>query len=229
VVLFHEQSLWERYRSYIIGAAGLVVLQSLLIGLLLVQRAQRRRAQRSLADRLRFETLLSNLSTTLSSCPTQEIDREIETGLRRIVEDLGTDRAILWSLDDRAGEARVTHAWARPGIPPIVAVIKKEQFPWLRARIREGQVLHLPSPVDPDEAPVDRHSLAQMGTRFDCPVAPLSRAGGRGGLSVGTVLEERRWADELALLASSPRRRVRECPRPAARGAGRARERPGHP
>jgi len=197
VVLFHELSLWERYRSYVIGVAGLVVLQSLLIGLLLVQRAQRRRAQRSLADRLRFETLLSNLSAALSSCPTPEIDREIEKGLRRIVEDLGMDRAILWSLDERAGEARVTHAWGRPGIPPMVAVIKKEQFPWLRTRIREGQALSLPSTADPDEAPVDRDSLAQMGTRSTA-LAPLVEGGVVvGGLSVGNVLAERGWPDEL--------------------------------
>jgi two-component system, NarL family, sensor kinase len=197
VVLFQELSLWERYRSYVIGAAGLVVLQSLLIGLLLVQRAQRRRAQRSLADRLRFETLLSNLSAALSSCPSAEIDREIEMGLRRIVEDLGTDRAILWSLDDRVGEARVTHAWARAGIPPMVTVIKENQFPWILARIREGRVLRLPSPTDPDEALVDRHGLAQLGTR-STTVAPLVEGGVVvGGLSVGTVLDVRHWPDEL--------------------------------
>jgi signal transduction histidine kinase len=197
VVLFHELSLWERYRSYVIGAAGLVVLQSALIGLLLLQRAQRRRTQRSLADRLRFETLLSNLSPTLSSCPSAAIDREIEMGLRRIVEDLGTDRAILWSLDDRVGEARVTHAWARAGIPPMVTVIKESQFPWILARIREGKVLRLPSPTDPDEAPVDRHGLAQLGTRSTA-VAPLVEGGVVvGGLSVGAVLELRHWPDEL--------------------------------
>jgi two-component system, NarL family, sensor kinase len=197
VVLFHELSPWERYRSYVIGAAGLVFVEALLIGLLLVQRAQRRRAQRSLADRLRFETLLSNLSAALSSCPTADIDREIEMGLRHIVEDLGTDRAILWSLDDRAGEARVTHAWARAGTPPMVTVIKEDQFPWILARIREGRVLRLPSPTDPDEAPVDRHRLAELGTRSTA-VAPLVVGGAVvGGLSVGTVQEIRHWPDEL--------------------------------
>ena len=162
-----------------------------------MQRAQRRRAQRSLADRLRFETLLSNLSAALSSCPTAEIDREIEMGLRRIVEDLGMDRAILWSLDERAGEARVTHAWARAWHSAHRGGHQERTVPWLRTRIREGQVLRLPSPADPDEAPVDRHSLAQMGTRSTA-LAPLVEGGVVvGGLSVGTVLEERRWPDEL--------------------------------
>ena len=61
VVLFHKPSLWERYGLYLVGAMGLIVVQSVLIGLLLTQRTQRRRAQQSLAERLRFETLLEPL------------------------------------------------------------------------------------------------------------------------------------------------------------------------
>ena len=197
VVMFHEPSLWERYRPYVIGVTGLVVVQSLLIGFLLMQRALRRRAQQDLAERLRFETLLSNLSAALAACPTAAIDREIETGLRRVVDDLGTDRATLWSLDDQAGEARVTHAWARPGVPPMMPVIREDQFPWILARIREGQVLRLPSPADADDARIDRQGLAQLGTR-SIAVAPLVEGGVVvGSLSVANVLEDRHWPDEM--------------------------------
>ena len=116
--------------------------------------------------------------------------------MRGIVEDLGTDRAILWSMDDQIGEARVTHAWARAGVPPMVAVIREDQFPWIFPRIRQGQVLRLP-PADPDEAPIDRQGLAQMSTRSKA-VAPLVEGGVVvGGLSVGSVFEERHWPDEL--------------------------------
>src|SRR5262249_32298824 len=90
-VRFHEPSLWEQYRGYVIGASGLLLVQSGLIAMLLVQRAQRRRAQRNLAERLQFETLLSDLSRAFSSCSDAAIDPEIRSGLRRIVEDLGTD------------------------------------------------------------------------------------------------------------------------------------------
>jgi signal transduction histidine kinase/ABC-type uncharacterized transport system substrate-binding protein len=205
VVLFHEPSLWERYRPYVIGAALLVAVQSALIGFLLVERAQRRRARRDLAERLRFETLLSNLSAALASCPTADIDREVETGLRRIVEDLGTDRATLWSLDDRSREARVTHLWARPGSRSTIEVIREDQFPWAFTRIRRGEVIRLPSPEDPAEAPIDRQGLVQLSTRSTA-VAPIVEGGAVVGfLSTGTVLEVRRWLDEgvprLRLLA----------------------------
>ena len=198
VVLFHEPSLWERYRLYILGAMGLIAVQTALIVLLLVQRSQRRRAQRSLAERLRFETLLSNLSAALASCPAMEIDLAIQIGLRRIVEDLGTDRATLWSLDDKAGEARVLHSWTRAGVPPVNTLVHEGQVPAVFTALRQGQVLRLPSPSgSPDAATVDRQTLAQMRT-LSTAVAPLIEGGVViGGLSVGMVLEERHWPDEL--------------------------------
>jgi signal transduction histidine kinase len=197
VVLFHEPSLWERYRLYITGAASVIAVQTALIGLLLVQRAQRRRAQQSLAERLRFETLLSNLSAALASCPAVEIDREIETALRRIVEDLGTDRATLWALDDKAGEGRVLHSWTRADMPPMDTLVHEGQLPAIFIALRQGQVLRLPSPSTLPNAATDRTALAQMKT-LSAAVAPLIEGGVVvGALSVGTVLEEHHWPDEL--------------------------------
>jgi two-component system, NarL family, sensor kinase len=198
VVLFHEPSVWERYRGYIVGAAGLLLLQSGLIVALLVQRAQRRRAQRSLAERLRFETLLSDLSRALASCPDAAIDQEIENGLRRIVEDLATDRASLWAPSDGSAKGRIMHSWIRPGVPTNPPVVDEKRFPWIFGQIHQGHVVRLPLPEGwPEETWTDREALAEIPTRSTM-VAPLIEGGVvLGGLSVGTVAEERRWPDEL--------------------------------
>ena len=90
LVLFQEPSLWALYRWYIVGALGIVLLQSGLIASLLVLHAQRRRAQDSLAERLRFETLLSELSNILAASPV-DADRQVQTAIQRIVEALGID------------------------------------------------------------------------------------------------------------------------------------------
>jgi signal transduction histidine kinase len=45
LVRFREPSTWDRYHNYILGAAGLVVAQSALIALLLVQGGRRREAE----------------------------------------------------------------------------------------------------------------------------------------------------------------------------------------
>ena len=110
-VLFHEPSLWERYRGYVIGVVSVVLIQGGLIGALLVQRYQRRRVQQRLTERLRFETLLSDLSTRLSNCGADEVDRQNETGLRRLVEDFGADRATVGAFSVPSDEIRITHSW----------------------------------------------------------------------------------------------------------------------
>ncbi len=60
-----EASLWTRYRWYVIGAGVLILVEAFLIAGLLLERTGRRRAELSLAERLRFESLLSELSARL--------------------------------------------------------------------------------------------------------------------------------------------------------------------
>ncbi len=50
VVRFRELTTWQKYRIYIVGAVSLVVLQTVLIGILVVNRANRRRAEVALRD-----------------------------------------------------------------------------------------------------------------------------------------------------------------------------------
>jgi signal transduction histidine kinase len=50
LVLFPEPTLWERYRVYIVGVTSVVLLQTALIGGLLVQRVRRRRTERALRE-----------------------------------------------------------------------------------------------------------------------------------------------------------------------------------
>ena len=185
VVRFREPSLWELYRGYIVAAGGLVLAQSGLIAGLLVQRAQRRRAQRSLAERLRFETLLSDLSAMLSSCPAAEVDRQVETGLRRIVEDLGVDRAAIRALDDRSDEARLTHSWIREGVPPPETVVEESEAPRVLSRLRQGHAVRLPPSGGPTgEALLNRQYLARSGTGSSAVVPLIEGNSVVGSLSV---------------------------------------------
>lgn len=196
VVLFHEPTVWELYRGYIVGGVSLLLVQGGLIGALLVQRAQRRRAQRSLGERLRFETLLSDLSTGLLSCPAAEIDQRVRTGLQRVVEDLGVDRAGIWVFEDHSDGARLTHSWTRGHVPPPPPTVQASAAPRIFSEVRQGRVVRSPADLLGD-ASVDRESLARFGTRSNAVVPLVERGSVVGGLSVGTVLAERAWPDEL--------------------------------
>jgi signal transduction histidine kinase len=184
VLLYREPSLWERCRAHLAWHLGLAPVP---------HRTHQRGDQR-----LHFEDLLLDLSAALSSCPGAEVDRQVEIGLRRIVEDLEMDRATIWALDDRSHQARLTHAWTRHGVPPLVTVIQESEAPGILSRLRRGDVVRIPpSGAQSDETPTDHETLARFGTRSSA-VVPLVEGGSVvGGLSVGTVLEERDWPDEL--------------------------------
>src|SRR5262249_9698856 len=163
IVRFREPSVWDSYKRYIVGTAIIVVVQTGLIVGLLVSRAQRRRAQAALAERLRFETVLAELSATFATLGTARIDAAIEDGLRRIVVELDIDRAALFHVRAR-GRAEVTHAWTRDGVSPIY--LELGRFPWMAARLVEGQVLSVARAADlPEEADADRAVLAEFGVR----------------------------------------------------------------
>jgi signal transduction histidine kinase len=205
-VLFDEPTLWQRYRWYLIGAAGVLLVQTALIGSLLVQRAQRRRAQERLAERLRFETLLSELAGILGASSPDDADVRVQTALRRMVEALDVEWATARSLESDGAELWLTHSWTGPNVPPRPAVVREAEVPWLFACLREGRIVRVAGPASlPDEATVDRRSLADLGAR-SFVLTPLLRDGAVvGSLALGAESVGPRWPDEstprLQLLA----------------------------
>jgi len=186
---------WETYRWRLLGAG--LVAQSLLIALLLAERRRRRRAQDSLGERLRFETLLSELSTTLITVPVVDLNRETGHALRRIVEALGLDRATLAEVDDRPGRARIAQCWERPGIHPIPASVEIAAVPWMASRLSLGHVLRFSRLEElPDEASIDRQTLLAMGTRA-LALIPLAIDGAVVGALTFASRRERAWPPDL--------------------------------
>src|SRR6185503_7817992 len=173
VVLFREPSVWERHRWLMVGVAALLLLQSALIATLLVHRVQRRRVRRALAERLRFETLLSDLSAMFAAGPVTDVDQQIGIGLRRIVEDLGADRATVGTLSTSSELVLATHSWTREGVTPLRESIRGVAVPWIVSQVRRGQVVALRRLADlPPDATADRECLTRLGTRSTV-VVPL--------------------------------------------------------
>jgi PAS domain S-box-containing protein len=196
-VWFRELSVWDSYRWYIIGGVVALALQAGLIVGLLANRAQRRRAQQELAERLRFETLVSDLSAALISA--RDVPPHIERTLERIVQELGLDRAVLAELDSAPEDViRVTHSWTRDGIDPISGSVPRGAFPWIASRLQDGHVVSMSRLHElPDAAGIDRQSLAARGTRSLVAVPLMVEGVVTGALTFSTLRAERDWPEEL--------------------------------
>ena len=74
--------------------------------------------RRKLEERLRFETLLADISARFVNLPTDRIDNEIEDAQRRICECLRVDLSALWQWsEERPRFMTVTHLHSPPEGP----------------------------------------------------------------------------------------------------------------
>ena len=199
MVRFKEPSLWEDHQKEIIGTAVAFCFLGLLIVVLLINLGRRRRAERSLASRLEFETLLAELSAQFVAVSASEVDREIEQGIKQLVEFLGVDRGRLWQFSENQAEFVSTHFWAAPGIEPLPLTPVGEHFPWIRNQLLNGKSVVFSQPDElPPEAHLDRQSLLASGiTSLLC--IPLT-VGGKfiGALALSNLREHKVWPPGLA-------------------------------
>ena len=198
VVRFRQVSAWRQYRWQIALALALSTLQTLLIVGLLLQRRRRKRAEQRLDERLRFETLLSDLAAGFIRIRADEVDGQIENGLRRVVEELGVDRAAVGELGADGSRLRLTHSWTRPDVSSAPDLLETSAFPWGSGRIRAGQVVAFSRPEDlPGEAAADRAALRALGIRSLALVPFVLEGTAVGVLACSLLHDQRTWPEEL--------------------------------
>src|SRR5207247_930155 len=75
-----------------------------------------------LNERLRFETLLARLSATFIHMPAEDVDGQIERGLRQIVEFLDIERSSLGQFSEDGSELLVNDSYTVPGLARLLLV-----------------------------------------------------------------------------------------------------------
>ena len=197
VVRFEEATLWSLYRWNIVGAGALFAALALLSTGLLVERTGRRRAELSLGERLRFETLLAEQAATFSRVSGAEVDREIERALRRISDFLAVDWSGLTEYSEDSQTARVTHGWMAEGVDPQPAALGFDEIPWSVTQLRRGATVRFTRIEDlpASEAAVDRQTYRRLGVKSQVAI-PLTVEGVViGALAFSAVAAERPWRD----------------------------------
>jgi formate hydrogenlyase transcriptional activator len=152
-----------------------------------------------LEERLRFETLLAEISARFVNLPGDRIDSEIEDAQRRICELLDLDRFTLFQVPEQEpGVLLLTHIHQPPGDPPPPKrLVAGDLYPWATQRLLGGETIVISKMTDlPPEASRDRESFCGFGTKSGVYV-PLSAGEGPvfGLLGFGVTREERSWPE----------------------------------
>jgi len=133
-----------------------------------------------LEERLRFETLIADLSLRFVNVPADRVDREIEDAQRAICECLGLEHSSLWQTSTQnPNELVLTHLYRDPELPPPPKRMSaKEFFPWMQAKLIAGEIVSVPNTAEaPPEAARDKESWQHFGMKSTLSF-PLSVGGG---------------------------------------------------
>jgi PAS domain S-box-containing protein len=151
-------------------------------------------------DRLRFETLLADLSTAQVTCSAADLHAQPLHWLERIVDTLGIDRATFFELDVDSGRIAIPYAVARPGCA-VLAMPAPDlaRFPWYREKLLRGEkvvLIGLPDSL-PETATAEREYCQRHGLKAHLAVPYRVNGMLLGGLCVTSFSDSAVWDHEL--------------------------------
>ena len=128
---------------------------------------QRETDEKSLKRSLSFERLLSDISEGLMAAGSDQVDNEIESALRQILEFFQVDWCGLLEFLEDKGFARVTHAVYGKGVGAVSGDINlAELFPWSYEQLIRGVHINISRVEDfPGDALTDRQSYVESGIK----------------------------------------------------------------
>jgi two-component system, NarL family, sensor kinase len=151
-------------------------------------------------ERLRFETLLAELSAAFINLPASQVDSQVESALRRLVEFLGIDRGGLAELSaDHKQQLVINYSYHMPGVPPYTRIVVNKHLPWYAGAVLEGEVLRfavLPDDLPP-EATRERAYCLRVGLKSHVTIPLKVRDSVVGAIGFGSFRTRFEWPDEL--------------------------------
>src|SRR5215472_5725086 len=96
-----------------------------------------------LEERLRFETLLTEISARFVNVPASKVDSEIEDAQRTICGRLGVDQSAVWQVSGEDADLfYLTHLHRAPEVPvPPERASGREFFPWAQKKVQAKEIL----------------------------------------------------------------------------------------
>src|SRR5262245_56224502 len=139
-----------------------------------------------------FDELLREFVASLDTV--ESASRWVDQALRALGERMGVDGVEVFSTASNGSLRALAHRRAAEGGELRLPLERSDQFPWLAARVRDGDTVHFASPRElAAEAAVDRDSCARHAIT-SALVMPL-RAGGELNVLCLTSGRSRGWPD----------------------------------
>jgi PAS domain S-box-containing protein len=160
-------------------------------------RTTRRAIKASLGELLTFERLLADLSACVANVPGDQVEREIESALKRLLEFLDFDRSNFVELT-ADGQFTILCSVAIDGVERYPLGPAPAFLTWYARQLVAGNIIHVRSIRDlPPEAVGETEYYRRSGIQTSVGI-PL-HVGGRtfGAINFSAFHATRKWPDDL--------------------------------
>jgi len=170
-----------------------------LMGEILVNALERRQSRVEAEEKLRFETVLAEISGRFVNLPADRVDSEIMEAERRICELLDLDISAIWQWSSGPpGVFVLTHYYSAQDGPQPSMTLSDTNFPWFRQLMLDGRIAPISSLDDmPDEAAIDRENCRRLGVKSNLCLPLMVGGAPIGILGLNTTRAERCWPEPL--------------------------------
>jgi len=169
-----------------------------LLGEILVNALQLAQTRQQLKDRLRFESLVSDLSAGFVNISSQQIEDQISTCLRRITEFFDADRCTLGLFSEDGTQLTRAFEYLREGVEPAPSALSQDQLPWYMAQLVQGKMVMINRLEDlPADAEEERRLCLAKGMKSLLSIPMVMGQKTLGSCALVSVRAERVWPEDL--------------------------------
>jgi PAS domain S-box-containing protein len=165
---------------------------------------ERKQVEEELQYRLKFQHLITTVSSQFINLHPAQIDDEIDHTLQQIGEFADADRSYVFQFSDDQKSLSCTHEWCAEGIAPTIERIQNvplETFPWAMKKFMHGDLVLVPRLSDlPPEAIEEKQEFEQQGIQSILAVPMVISANVKGFIGLDSVGEEKMWAEDTSSL-----------------------------
>ena len=156
------------------------------------------KAEESLGELIRFERLLTNLSAKFVNLPVNEVDKELEQGLKLIVLSLGFDRSAIMQFSEDQATLKWTHFYGTGIRESKPGFLISTEHPWFTGKLRRGETICICSPDEIlEEGELESKWMQRVGMKANVTI-PLAVGGVvLGGIAFSSFSEERIWPNAV--------------------------------
>src|SRR5271170_1112861 len=186
---------WQKYKDYIWGGALLLTSEALLILYLLAERRRRRLTQKQLAERLRVEILVAQVSSEFANLENGQINQAILRSLQSLQEYSRSSFVCIWQMQSAGGKYLCTHFWPedRDGNKPTLS---PGDFPNMVARLSRGETVLFSGETESGKLE-DYESFKKTRIRSLLAIPIQSENTFLGSLSLVNVTEATSWRGDI--------------------------------